>query len=338
MSTFISPESVAIPLSGFSTSGDLDKALVYDSTAGHYVLMSADIAKVEVAIAKRSARRSWAVRATQVLGLCLVSGVLGFIASEMGGDSMRTALKIWNGSASEVATRSPAPVQTPAMGFAITAPPPVIAASDSAAPALATGASAPIPLSQASEAAQAVLVAAATPATPPASLPIAMASAVPVQTPAVNPAPVAVQVARSPIAATSAPTVAEPVVKANPPPPPVTTQVAKPVESPKPASPKEVAKSSPPATKVTKVVTVQATPTAPKVTPPAEVQPTKPVQVPVGVQRVSAQGVHYFDGSANKLFAVGSTLPNGEKIIDVDEASATYATDKGIRQIRPSKP
>ncbi len=331
MSTFISPESVAIPLSGFSTSGDLDKALVYDSTAGHYVLMSADIAKVEVAIAKRSARKSWAVRATQVMGLCLVSGVLGFIASEMGGDSMRTALKSLTGSTSEVATRSPAPVQTPAMGFAITAPPPVSVTSDSAAPALATGVSAPIPLPQASEAIQAVLVAAATPATPPASPPIAMASAV-------TPTPVAVQVARFPIAATSAPVVAQPVVKASPPPPTVTTPVAKPVERPKPASPKEVAKSTPPATKVTKVVTVQATPTAPKVVPPAEVPPTKPVQVPVGVQRVSAQGVHYFDGSANKLFAVGSTLPNGEKVIDVDEASATYATDKGVRQIRPSKP
>lgn len=338
MNTFISPEAVAIPMSGFATSDELDKALVYDKLAGHYVLMSTEMAQIEVAVAKQSARKSWLVRSTQVIVLCLVSGLLGFIASEMGGDSMRTALKIWNGSASEVATRSPAPVQPPAMGFAITAPTPVSAASDSAATAFATGASAPIPLPQASEAVQAVLVAAATPSTPPANPPIAMASAVPVQTPAVNPAPVAVQVARFPIAATSAPVVAEPVVKASPPPPTVTTQVAKPVESPKPASTKEVAKNTQPATKVTKVVTVQATPPTPKVAPPAEVQPPKPVQVSVGVQRVSAQGVHYFDGSANKLFAVGSTLPNGEKIIDVDEPSGTYATDKGIRQIRTSKP
>lgn len=48
--------------------------------------------------------------------------------------------------------------------------------------------------------------------------------------------------------------------------------------------------------------------------------------------RVERNGV-YFSGS-EKLFRIGEVLPSGERLVDVDEGSATYATDKGIRQIR----
>lgn len=52
--------------------------------------------------------------------------------------------------------------------------------------------------------------------------------------------------------------------------------------------------------------------------------------------RVERNGVLFFvDGKAN-LYRVGDSLPNGERLVDVDESSATYATDKGVRQVRSS--
>lgn len=55
---------------------------------------------------------------------------------------------------------------------------------------------------------------------------------------------------------------------------------------------------------------------------------------PVAVQK---DGIQFFDGKETKLYKPGDRLPNGEKIVDVDEGSATFATDKGVRQIRSSK-
>lgn len=52
---------------------------------------------------------------------------------------------------------------------------------------------------------------------------------------------------------------------------------------------------------------------------------------------VEGSGVRYFDGKDTRLYKRGEVLPNGEKIVDVDEGSATFATDKGVRQIRSSK-
>jgi hypothetical protein len=52
--------------------------------------------------------------------------------------------------------------------------------------------------------------------------------------------------------------------------------------------------------------------------------------------RVERNGVVFFENGKALLYRVGDPLPNGERLVDVDESSATYATDKGIRQIRSS--
>ena len=341
MNTFLSPSAVAIPMSGISASShELDKALVYDAAAGHYVLMSAEHAQVEVLVAKRSARISWVVRVALVLVLCLVSGILGFVASIKGGDSWRTAPTSLTDIASRVGINPAASLQAPTINLGAPALPPVVAASTSVALAPAAGASTALVIPVVPSASQPVLTAVIASPVAPASTPTASASATSAK-PVVDSAALApVQVAHATVFSASTPSVAEPVVKAIPTPPPVPTPVAKAAPAAKPAAPKEVVKNPTP---VTKVANVQATaqvaqPAAPRTVKVVEASPPKPVPVPVGVQRVTAQGLYYFDGTTSKLFAVGTTLPNGEKIIEVDEASATYATDKSVRQIRSPKP
>lgn len=48
--------------------------------------------------------------------------------------------------------------------------------------------------------------------------------------------------------------------------------------------------------------------------------------------RVEQNGVTF--SASNKLFRVGEMLPSGELLVDVDAATATYVTDKGLRQVR----
>lgn len=76
------------------------------------------------------------------------------------------------------------------------------------------------------------------------------------------------------------------------------------------------------------------TPRAKEDTAPKPAVAAPPPAKRQGVIDVTAIGVTYSDGVTNTLYKVGSILPNGEKIMDVDIGSSTYVTDKGIRQIR----
>ena len=137
---------------------------------------------------------------------------------------------------------------------------------------------------------------------PKASEPSAAVAIVPT---VVSPRPVAAVVA---VATSTAPKVAPPVK--------IAAQAApKPVK----ATPKPTAKTTP----------AKLASKAPEGVASSAIAPGKGWAL-----RVESQGVVFFDGTASKLFRVGDTLPTGERVIDVDEGSATYATDKGVRQIR----
>lgn len=81
-------------------------------------------------------------------------------------------------------------------------------------------------------------------------------------------------------------------------------------------------------------VKVTATESAAKAPAKPSAGPTESTSARSWAIRVENNGV-LFSGS-NRLFRVGEVLPNGERLVDVDEGSSTYATDRGIRQIRSS--
>lgn len=137
-----------------------------------------------------------------------------------------------------------------------------------------------------------------------------------------------------------------PVVTAHvvtPPKPVATVQTIKTVQ---PEKPPVIASHTPTPTKPTQDRPVaQAMP--PVTSSPAsstsqrpETQATtdeKSVATPHGwAVRVERNGVIFFEGGKAVLYRLGDALPNGERLVDVDESSATYATNKGIRQIRSS--
>lgn len=122
---------------------------------------------------------------------------------------------------------------------------------------------------------------------------------------------------------------------------------AKPAHAAAPVPPKVIAPAKPVTAPVQAKPAVAATqPLAPQPVeqprPQRQATPEPASARPAGgagrgwAVRVESNGVVFFDAGKASLYRVGDVLPNGERLVDVDEGSATYATDKGVRQIRSS--
>lgn len=135
-----------------------------------------------------------------------------------------------------------------------------------------------------------------------------------------------------PEAAAKSPAKPAPAAAAPASPPPVTpTKTVAAATKPAPAT------AAAPSSKVADKGPV-ATPKAPAVEAPKAVitSASNTKQFPPTAVKVEKNGVIFFDGKQATLIRIGEPLPNGERLIDVDEAYSTYATDRGIRQIRTS--
>lgn len=123
----------------------------------------------------------------------------------------------------------------------------------------------------------------------------------------------------------------------------VTDAAREPTLPPVVTKPNQVAKAATPAARSAPVPQLPGDgASAGQANPMAAVRPSPEILTPASLQRgwpisVEANGVRYFDGKETKLYKRDEILPNGEKIVEVDEGSATFATDKGVRQIRSSK-
>ncbi len=140
---------------------------------------------------------------------------------------------------------------------------------------------------------------------------------------------------------------AEPAVSKQPPPAKPEAAAKSPAKpAPAAAAPASPSPVTPPKTVAAATKPAPATAAAPssKVADKSPVAAPKAVmtsasnakQFPPTAVKVEKNGVIFFDGKQATLIRIGEPLPNGERLIDVDEAYSTYATDRGIRQIRTS--
>lgn len=324
-----------VPMTGTRTySQEPEKGLVWDESLGAYRIASKDLQGLP--IVRKRPMPFWKKLALILLGVAAgLAAIVGlvyvmvhqFVPGQVVQSQPAKALSV-------VEAPAPVPVE-PIVKPVVQVPVPAPAVATAATPAPAASA-APV---------------AAPAATAPAPVVVA---AVPAQIAASAARPVEVAKPPAPTAKTVAPAVATQAKPAS-----AVATVAKPAAPVQQAVPAKSVSPAPVAQKpAVGVATIPTKPTAASVAsnqpvaapkpvaaaPATQATQVKPVEVvtPASLQRgwpiaVENGGIKYFDGAATKIYRVGEVLPNGEKIVDVDEGSATFATDKGVRQIRSSK-
>ena len=317
-----------VPMTGTRTySKEPEKGLVWDEAVGTYRVASKDLDGLPI-VRKRPMpfwQKLALVLLSLVLGLAAVAALVFFMVQHL------APVQVVQSAPVRAVTQAPAPAplkpaDTPVVQAFGVEQKPTTAPSASVAPAPTMVSS---PIAQASP--------------PSPSVPVVATAPVAVSALAAQPA-VAPKPSAAPAPVLAAPVVAAAPPKPNPPAPQASIQ-AKPAVVPTSVAPRPPVPAVATPAKVEVPAAVPAAAAAPKVVAPAPtLVQSKPVEVVTSatLQRgwpVAVEGgaVKYFDGANTKIYKVGDTLPNGEKIVDVDEGSATYATDSGVRQIRSSK-
>lgn len=320
----IIPPTIVLPVGTVrsDSSVDTEESLVFDARSNHWVLMNRQMAKLQLKASRPSPFRYWGLRALAGVGAVAIVGMAAttflFVKERFAQGARPEASTViaTTSTPNNVAVVGVIDERTAPKATQVSETQPKLSVSGAGEPLATTT----TPAVKSGDSSQHLVT------TPPgqghaqaknSAVSAAARQAVRVSSDSSEPAPAAKNPAPKPAPAPEVKQAAKTPQK-----------TLAPVNSSKaagPESPKTAAPAAPSPSPVRPVDVAGTTSSAPAAAPKTNAG---------WAVKVEPNGVIFFDGSKGKLVRVGDQLPSGERLVDVDPGSSTYATDKGIRQIR----